>query len=828
MVFEYLIFPGRGSSTGSNPFQASRQNSSTGGSPGSGQQYIWTPLGQKSGTAAPGSSQKYYKKSLHRSDDSIDSGGAYGLGSSGEDTDDFRNPEDAGPHSLLYQNLNSFSGRKRRFFLISLCVFLFLIQMSSRKNQIETKFSIIEDFRTLATSLFSPIGSAANIDFVSYHRDNGLNSITAFVPGLSHIEQMEKQQTALIKRGKSCSGSSGILENSKGNSQGGGPGPLKELDVHYERQEDEDIEYSVLTKNSIPSVKSDSKVISQDEQHGHSHLPVRDYTGPIHSGEWKVHIAMIFARNAPILAQIAHLKYRLGQQYDCSDEYETYGDYINEEDSEPSSGEKGKRRKLQESKSSSEKRNLEESKASSESIKSAEKGSDSPPQVTQQQGQSSQGQQSQNSGGGGEQHTNGERHTSELHSRLTIFNIPKTPEPTKKARVTFSKFTFYLHPNCGTQCYDDLNWIQTNQSAYSDVVYMPNFDIKKDVVQLKHKMTELDMYREIFEHLHPKGNSYADQERRKRFDHDYLVIGNEKTYFYIGNILQKFCKMAKIGITERKPGFYGGFLMKTFPMGHRFVSTEAGITFTRKVFENCQHVIDTCPNENPEWALAYCFDKCVGKSENAKNGNQKTEKLSLRPSHIEGFYPDTPEQMLHWFLWPISNHLPGWKLSDAPLSHHFIKPYRIPLMEMDSVNMRGEGRKIPKRIHQIWVGNITKAPLNEMLSCSEIHPDFEYYFWTEDAMAKIQWDSHWAANGPMTIKSGFTPPSRINPATGKRYDNFELLNLPDMIRIEVLYRFGGIAIDGDSICTRNHAQLFKDLTNGGYEYAVGFENEKHV
>lgn len=86
--------------------------------------------------------------------------------------------------------------------------------------------------------------------------------------------------------------------------------------------------------------------------------------------------------------------------------------------------------------------------------------------------------------------------------------------------------------------------------------------------------------------------------------------------------------------------------------------------------------------------------------------------------------------------------------------------------------------KIPKIIHQIWIGT-KPAPTKLMKTWSIKHPDFEYIFWNEDEIIKrgLQLECHEKIN-------------MINEINGKA----------DIIRWEILYEYGGVFIDADSIC----------------------------
>jgi glycosyltransferase involved in cell wall biosynthesis len=86
--------------------------------------------------------------------------------------------------------------------------------------------------------------------------------------------------------------------------------------------------------------------------------------------------------------------------------------------------------------------------------------------------------------------------------------------------------------------------------------------------------------------------------------------------------------------------------------------------------------------------------------------------------------------------------------------------------------------RIPKMIHQIWIGP-KPPPLTMMNTWKDKHPDFEYIFWNESEFIKRD----------MTF------------ACQTQIDNIsEIVGKVDMMRIEILYKYGGIYVDADSIC----------------------------
>jgi mannosyltransferase OCH1-like enzyme len=106
--------------------------------------------------------------------------------------------------------------------------------------------------------------------------------------------------------------------------------------------------------------------------------------------------------------------------------------------------------------------------------------------------------------------------------------------------------------------------------------------------------------------------------------------------------------------------------------------------------------------------------------------------------------------------------------------------------------------KIPKILHQIWIGPLA-APSNLMATWREKHPEFEYILWNEAEIEKrgLQFE----CEKQIEI---------IGEINGKA----------DIIRWEILYKYGGYFVDADSICIEPFDAFFENQT----AFAT-FENE---
>jgi mannosyltransferase OCH1-like enzyme len=107
---------------------------------------------------------------------------------------------------------------------------------------------------------------------------------------------------------------------------------------------------------------------------------------------------------------------------------------------------------------------------------------------------------------------------------------------------------------------------------------------------------------------------------------------------------------------------------------------------------------------------------------------------------------------------------------------------------------------IPKIIHQIWIGP-KKMPEKYMDTWKALNPDWTYMRWTDKEIAEH-------------FPKGFKNQKHINEIE-------EWAGKADMIRYEILYKFGGIYVDADSICTNGLDDHFLD-----HSAFAGFENEQ--
>ncbi len=116
--------------------------------------------------------------------------------------------------------------------------------------------------------------------------------------------------------------------------------------------------------------------------------------------------------------------------------------------------------------------------------------------------------------------------------------------------------------------------------------------------------------------------------------------------------------------------------------------------------------------------------------------------------------------------------------------------YRYENIERDTV-------RIPKIIHQIWLGKPIPAVFKNLtLSWRKQHPDWEYRLWSDQDIGSF----------PLVTKE------LIHKATN-------LGQKSDIFRLEILNRFGGLYVDTDFICLKPH-----DCFHYANDFYAGMEN----
>jgi len=89
---------------------------------------------------------------------------------------------------------------------------------------------------------------------------------------------------------------------------------------------------------------------------------------------------------------------------------------------------------------------------------------------------------------------------------------------------------------------------------------------------------------------------------------------------------------------------------------------------------------------------------------------------------------------------------------------------------------------IPKTLHFVWVGDESKRPNSCIQSWIDLNPSYDVRIWGNADLKATEWHN-----------------VKHMKAMGQK----ELNGLADIMRYEILYYHGGIALDADSVCLRS-------------------------
>lgn len=87
---------------------------------------------------------------------------------------------------------------------------------------------------------------------------------------------------------------------------------------------------------------------------------------------------------------------------------------------------------------------------------------------------------------------------------------------------------------------------------------------------------------------------------------------------------------------------------------------------------------------------------------------------------------------------------------------------------------------IPKTLHFVWIGDESKCPHHCIDSWRKHNPEYEVRIWGNHDYRDIDW--------------------QFKEQMARIHETGQLYGVADMMRWEILYRHGGIALDADAIC----------------------------
>jgi len=103
--------------------------------------------------------------------------------------------------------------------------------------------------------------------------------------------------------------------------------------------------------------------------------------------------------------------------------------------------------------------------------------------------------------------------------------------------------------------------------------------------------------------------------------------------------------------------------------------------------------------------------------------------------------------------------------------------------------------KIPKIIHQIWIGGPVPQEFKDfMQSWRDAHPDWEYRLWTDEDVKTF---------------------GLYNQTFYDRSDNYGVKS--DILKWEIIYRYGGLYVDTDYECLQSF-DMYHYLNGSCYTY----------
>jgi len=212
--------------------------------------------------------------------------------------------------------------------------------------------------------------------------------------------------------------------------------------------------------------------------------------------------------------------------------------------------------------------------------------------------------------------------------------------------------------------------------------------------------------------------------------HWYMVI-KDNTLLYVDN-LYKTLRETPNFTDPSNENYYCGYPLKHPNTSVVFASGDAGFLVSRGTLR-------TLVENDFE-------DKCLLQNANTSQVFQRYDEMSLGMclnlwnislTDIVGFHPDTPEKMIYFSNKATPAEFvrkePRVVHENRPITYYSISPERMEIM----FNRK---RKIPKVLHQIWIGPLSSAPLDALQSCQDLHSEedgWKYILWTEENVRNL-------------------------------------------------------------------------------------------
>ena len=130
-------------------------------------------------------------------------------------------------------------------------------------------------------------------------------------------------------------------------------------------------------------------------------------------------------------------------------------------------------------------------------------------------------------------------------------------------------------------------------------------------------------------------------------------------------------------------------------------------------------------------------------------------------------------------------------------------------------------KEIPKIIHQLWIGS-KEIPYKEYRkSVKKFHPNWEYIMWDEKRLLKEKMISKELYN--FIIENPMKPKKTDDKVIIEKMKRDPLLKISDIVRYNILKKYGGVYIDVDILCIKPLDDLIENN-----EMIVAFEGHKRI
>lgn len=199
------------------------------------------------------------------------------------------------------------------------------------------------------------------------------------------------------------------------------------------------------------------------------------------------------------------------------------------------------------------------------------------------------------------------------------------------------------------------------------------------------------------------------------------------------------------------------------------------------------------------WFLSVATSSLAA-SDEVKNSSYSLEPLLIIKSNPQGFIPSSFWESMAWKRGSTREEL--FEDVDIKIAEEGFKKF------CDKVTSRSQPDylksplyySIPPIIHFIWLGSPIPPKVNTVIkSWERNHPEWKIMIWTDIEVSDFSWSS------PRLCTSF------INSET--------FAEKADILRLEILYQFGGIYSDTDVVCFKS----FHDLITNDLTFFAGLE-----